>query len=549
MRGLQFLTRLIRDQRGISTILFAASSLAMIGATAFATDLGSLYLAKRKLQGLADAAAMSVSESDFQSSSTDAVSELIVKDGSNNVRIVRLQPGIYTPDRSLAAMARFQTSNSASANAMKVTLEQDVPLFFGSLLVGKRTATVHAEALASRADMAAFSIGTKVISTDQGMANMFLSSLAGTPLNLTSADVSLLAGTRLDVLSLADQLAARTGRAGQVYDTILGSSYNLSDVIGALASATTDPGAAAVLSRIQASVGTQQVDLGGLIDLGPLGQSNFHDTRQPVVIDAYTMLRAALQMSQGNTYRIQFNLSVSGLANTSLIIAGANHTEHSPMLTVTAAHDVVIRTASTRVYLDTSVGSSIAGIASLHVPFYAELAPGEARLTGISCSGSDDDGVTLGVKPAIGSAAIGTIDTSQIDNFGAALTVTPARVASTLLATVDVWSNLTLSSNGEQSVLFTIPEVQAHVIKSVSSGDTVASVAQSLVNTSHVSVNALGLGVNAGSITSGVGTALGAAAPAIDATLSSVLRAAGVQLGASQVGIDRLRCGVPMLVA
>jgi uncharacterized membrane protein len=539
--------RLRRDESGVSTILFAGSAVALLGASAVATDLGSLYLAKRKLQGLADAAAMTVSESDFVTNSPATVGELIVKDGSQNVRIIRLQPGVYTADPTLAGKDRFQPVTATEANAMKVSLEQTVPLFFGKLLTGNQTATVHAEAIASRVNMAAFSIGTQLTNIDAGLTNQLLSAIAGSQLNLDSSDLAALTDNRIDILAMADSLAARTGTTGALYQDIMDASYDLTDVIGAMRDAGAGS-AASVLQQIEDSLGAQTVDLTGLIDLGPMGETNFRDPHQPLMIDAYSMMRAALQLSQGSTYQAQIAVNVAGLTNTTLTIAGKNGTEHSPMLTVTAARDVVVRTAATRIYLDAQIGGAGA-LASLRVPFYAELAPGEARMTAIECGGREDDGVTLGVKPSIGSAAIGTVDISLIEDFSAPLTVSPARVVSTLLARIDVSSNFALSGDDEQSVLFTLEEIADHESKSVSSSDIMTSLSRSLVSNASVSVTALGLGLSTGPLTTAVGTALTAVAPTIDTVLDSVLKAAGVQLGVSQVTVDKVRCGAPILVA
>ena len=46
------------DRRGSVTILTVAAMTALLASTAFAVDMGSVYLANRKLQGVADAAAL-----------------------------------------------------------------------------------------------------------------------------------------------------------------------------------------------------------------------------------------------------------------------------------------------------------------------------------------------------------------------------------------------------------------------------------------------------------------------------------------------------------
>ena len=50
--------RLLVDKRGGISVLLAGSLFMLAGAATVAVDLGSVYLAKRQLQGVADAAAL-----------------------------------------------------------------------------------------------------------------------------------------------------------------------------------------------------------------------------------------------------------------------------------------------------------------------------------------------------------------------------------------------------------------------------------------------------------------------------------------------------------
>lgn len=545
----KFLRHLSQDRSGASGILVAASMTAILAGSALAVDLGSIYLAKRKLQGLADSAAMAVSESDFVGDTTSPVNELIVRDGSQNVRIVRMVPGTYTASVSIPADKRFTPGPASSANAMQVTLEQQVPLIFGGILTGNRNAQVQARAIASRQAMAAYSIGTRLTSLTGTVPNQLLSALAAQPLNLTSADISLLSQSQIDLLAAGDAIAVREGLSGKTYGEIFSRSVSVSELIDAYASAAGDTPLGDLLRGIADRAGSSNVDLEALIDLGPLAQTDLRDPSNPLAINAYTLVRGALQLSQGETYDVTVSVAGTGLTSATLRVAGVNATAHSPMLTVTAARDYVLRTGTGRVYLDTQVASGLAGIASLHVPFYSELAPGEARLTDIACTGDPaTDGVTLGVKPSIGSVAIGTIDATRFNDFSAPLAVSPVAIADTLLVKINGYSNLSLSGNAEQAVFFTMPEIAGHVVKSAWSTDIVGSLASSLVEQAQISVRTLGLGLNASAITSAVGTTLRTVAPTVDGLIDTASRSTGIGLGVSDVSVDRVRCGAPMLV-
>lgn len=547
MTKLRTLRDLASDTSGVSTMLLAFSFTTLIGASAFALDMGNLYLAKRKLQGLADSAAMAIDESDYRSGAQDTVLELITQDGSKNVKVAALVPGTYVPDPDIAPQNRFQAvGNPTTANAIKVELQQDVPLFFGKILTRKATTKVHASAISSRSNMAAFSIGTRLSNLTGNLPNQVLSTLAGAELNLDTSDILRLSGQKIDVKTVGFALADAYNMRGQSLSQIFANEFAASAVVDAMAEVTEDTQTANLLREIADSVGNAPVDLSALIDLGISGDAVAADPAHAITIDAYTLLRGTLQLSQGETFRIELDTSAVGLTSAKLIIAGRNTTAHSPLLTINAARQLTLRTAATRVYLETAVSTGTA-LGSLRVPYYVELAPGEARLTDIRCSG--DKGVTLGVKPSIGSVALGDVDKTRITDFSAALPVNKAQLAKTLLVKVMGKANLELGGNNEQSVPFSIAEIDNQSTKAVQASDVVSSFAASLAANSQIEVSALGLGVNAGAVTSAVGSTLSLIAPTVDSLLFNALEAAGLKIGVSDVAVDRLRCGTPILVA
>lgn len=540
--------QLLRDTSGISSILAGISLTTMIGVSALAIDLGSIYLAKRDLQGLADAAAMALDENDYVGNPYSKVQGLILKDGAQGVRDVRLVPGHYEADPAINPEDRFKTQGASSDfNAIEVQLSQDIPLFFGTVLTGRQTASVNARAIATKADMAAFSIGTRISNLTGDVPHLLLASLAGRDLGLDAQASAALAGERIDVLAIGDMLASEFGLEGAPYSEIFSGSYPVNRVLAAIAESASDPANKQHLEEAARRAGNDPVQLDAVINLGPTGKASFRSPEAAFTIDGYALVRTVLQLSQGETYRGEVSLAAAGLGQTRLIIAGNNATASSPLLTINAAREVVLRTAATRVYLETSLSTPLAGIASVNLPIYAELAPGEARMTQLDCSVADR-GVTLAVRPAIGSAAIGSIDTGRIEDFSSALPVSRAELTRTALFRVTALSDLRLGGDHEQSVRFDADEIAAQVVKSVQASDAVQSLAASLVSNASIEANAMGLGVNAAPATSAVGSALLLAAPALDSVLYAALESAGVKLGVSDVSVTRLKCGVPMLV-
>src|SRR5690606_20067727 len=91
-RHLLFWRTLRRDANGASSILLATSLMTLAGAATMAIDLGSVYLAQRKLQGAADAAALAAAAGDVDASGYDAAQRMIAEYTLEDVSIVSLTP-------------------------------------------------------------------------------------------------------------------------------------------------------------------------------------------------------------------------------------------------------------------------------------------------------------------------------------------------------------------------------------------------------------------------------------------------------------------------
>ena len=236
--------RLRRDKRGGVTIIMAGSILTLLAATALAVDVGSVYVAKRSLQGTVDAAALAAV--DLPSDQAGAVQRTIAASGSKTALVTALTPGAYSPDSSLTPTARF-TANASPANAAAVTMTQDVPVYFSGVFTGQRTVRVATTATAARIDYAAFSIGTRLAALQGGLPNAVLSALTGSSINLSVMDYNALASTNIDLLAFSQALETKLNLTGLNYGQILATQATLPQVLSALASVTGNPTAAAAL--------------------------------------------------------------------------------------------------------------------------------------------------------------------------------------------------------------------------------------------------------------------------------------------------------------
>lgn len=134
-------SRLRRDRRGATAVLFAVSGTALLGAVAMFTDGGLLYLTQRRVQSAADAAAIaaaSAAESRSRDAALAAASEVASLNGfasSTGTQVVARNPPSRGP---------FQNDPSA----YEVTITRQQPMSLAAALFGIGDKEVVGQAVA-----------------------------------------------------------------------------------------------------------------------------------------------------------------------------------------------------------------------------------------------------------------------------------------------------------------------------------------------------------------------------------------------------------------
>lgn len=552
-RMVRLMMRIAADRRGYVTILAAGAMTMLIGAAALGVDMGSMYVAKRQLQGVADAAALAATSN--VANPLLGARAAVTLGGTPNTTIASLVRGRYTRDPTLDASARFVADTSpgaVGANASKVTLNQDVPLFFGRLIVGRSTTRVTATAMAARTDMAAFSLGTRLAAVSGGLPGALLSGLAGTSLNLSVMDSNALLSANVDALAFAGALRTQLALDAATFGETLSTTITLPKAVEALAAATTNPTAAAALRAIAVKLPPTSVQLSKLIDLGPLSGQREVDPANVFSFDSYSGLREILQLANGSrTVALGTGLVLPGLLSTQVMLASGQRTTTSPWLGIAKDNAVIVRSAQTRLYLDTQIaGPATLGLVSLRVPIFIELASAQASLARISCAkGVSSATVDLDVTPSVGEIMIADVATSRLNDFTQPVVAQRATIAHVILIDVSGYADVKLGGVTAQRVTFSAADIAQNRVQSVSTGDLTQGIATSLIRGLDLRVNVLGLGLNLSAITAGVGSALAVAAPALDSLIDGLTSLLGVRVGQADVEINGVRCGKSVLVA
>jgi len=531
-----------RDTRGGISIMAAFGLTMLIGSAALAVDVGSLYLDRRKLQGIADAAALAAAGHPGEERA--AAERIIAANCDCGIVIETFDAGTYTRDVAIPADKRFAVGGSAP-NAVRVVLTRDRPLYFGRFLTGREDSVISATATGARQGYAAFSLGSRVAAVHDGVANAVLSALTGSNVDLSVMDYNALASADVDLLAFSEALRTELDADVLTFGQTLDTQVTLPQALSALASAS-DGEVATIIERIADGALPRTLIPSRAIDLGPRASSIRADAANPVRVNAMSLLQTMLALGSANR---QLDLSLasdlpggSGI-NVALLIG--EPPANSPLIAVTDDQDVIVRTAQVRLKVGAQIETPLAKVS---LPLVAELGSAAARISSIDCSPNARDAVALAVTTSPATLAIGSVDGGDFQNMQRPLDPKAARVLQLPLASVDARAELTLADLSEKPVDFSRDEIADGTVKTVESDGLVAGAAASLADDLELKVNVLGLGLNLGPLTATVGQAVGLAAPVLDGVLEGVTGALGLHLGEADARVNELRCGRARLV-
>jgi uncharacterized membrane protein len=557
---IQAFRKLLADRRGISSIIFASSSLVLFGFGTMAVDVGSFFYQKRRQQTATDLAALAAA-ADLERAGVAARASAS-RNGFSASAVETVQTGTYTPDARLAPDARFRQGSGSAANAARIEMRATTPMILGRVLaagLGGETGEVAivTRATAAQEAQAAFAIGSRLARVEGGALNGLLGGLLGTTVSLSVMDYEGLARARIDLFGFARQLATRAAISALTFDEVVRANVRIGDVILAAQDAARTQGsgsdAIAALGRLTAAAtgSGQRLNLQSLVQFGSYGGRQLsEEVPLKASLSALDLVSAAAQIANGSRQLdLSLAVNVPGLAAVSLKLGIGERPVGTSLVRVDRA-GTSVHTAQTRLLLTlTLVGSGQASLVKL--PLYLELASATARLTSVSCGAGDvaSSRVTLGVTPAVADAWIGQVSSAEFSNFS----TRPNPPAATLLnlaglAKVTGRAHVTIANTSETPVSFSYAEIQRVDKKTTSTQNFVASLLSRLVGDLDLRVELLGLGLPIPGLDGAVtGVIAGAAAP-LDQVLTSLLNTLGIGLGQADSWVSGVRCGGAVLI-
>ena len=549
------LRRFARDTRGNFAIMGTGCMVLVLGCAALGVDVGSIYADRRKSQSAADLAAI-VAASNLNNAA-NAAAATVTQNGYPASALVSVVSGTYTANAALAPQARFVTPAAGTANAARVTLRTQTPLYFARMFTGGSSHfDITTTATAASTALASFAIGSRLVSLNGGLLNAMLGGMLGTTLSLSAMDYSALVDAHIDAFDFLNALATRLNLTGVTYNDVLSGNVKLPDVVAAMLTAQQaangSGSATTALQNVSLAVAglATRIAAGALIDAGPYADMTVGTRpKTGVSVSVFDLLSATGAIANGsNQIAASVNLGLPGIASVSLTATIGEHPQGTSWIAV-GAQGASVHTAQTRVLLTIQLLGS-GGISAVNLPVYVEVASGTATLDAVSCSRPNisNSSVTLGVTPGIVDAWIGNVSAADMTNF----TRKPNPGAATLVnlgaITVSGRAHAGMGNTTPASVSFSYSDITAQTKKTVTTTNFTSSLTGSLLGDLALSVNVGPLGLPIPGLGGTVTGIIGGATGSIDQVLASVLATLGVGIGQADVWVTGIRCDGAVLV-
>ncbi|MGD7034501.1 TadG family pilus assembly protein [Methylotuvimicrobium buryatense] len=571
--------RSLARQRGALGILGAMVLLLSILFTALAVDTGRLMMEQRRLQTIADMAALDASSQsgwcgDGSLSTAEAAAQASAARNNHPVAGDRTLV-VLLGNISLGAggVRNFVADNPSTATAVRVTAGNTVPasLFAGGIL--GREATLQATAVAERRALAGFSLGSGLLSVNSEKStvlNALLGGILGSSLDLSAVSYESIASTNISLLSLV-QAAAGVGTVNE----LLKAPVSVGDLLQIYANAVSASDvadvevAAAMQTLASTAISNAELTLG---DVLAVTAPNVEEAASAEVNLLDLITSTALIANGNSALTLPLNFGLPGGLTVSTVLNVIEPPQLAigpPGMDVDGNCRTEAKTAQVRLGLTAQgslvksvvggllgeglLGSLLNGLFSLLgallgssdlidvdvlINLAVEIAQGRACLESIQCIGLDSPKslVTIGVEKGIANLDLDVLVTLNLKVVRLLLFPSYEDIQ------VPLSLSLNLSDAIEESLQFEVgpgdlPQTQ-RADSNVGQSLANALEDENLVNVAGVDLNSLGIAAGL------VRIILAAVAPVLDALLSVL----GVEIGYADVKLIDLDSGRPDLL-
>lgn len=534
---------LCRDETGSVAIMAGFFFVMLAGLAALAIDVGSLYLERRVLQGVSDLAAIA-GAGDIERAEERVEATLAANDIEADYQVVR---GLYVADPEIAPEARFSPGRTPY-NAVQVSLSRPGAIFFARAFSAPEP-EISVQAVAARAELAAFGVGSRLASLQGGVANQLLGALTGGSVALSVMDYRALADADIKVADVLEGLSTSGKVKAGTYGEVLEASVTLGDlleVVAGVAGSNGDATAAVALRRIgRVAASGLSVPLALMVDAGPFASLAVGDKAPGFDLgaSALDLVSAAATLANGKRQiELDLDLGVPGLLRTRLALAIGEPMQGTTLMAV-GAPGTRISTAQMRLRLLAEVGGEgLFKTVRLRLPVYLDLAHATAGLERVACSSSGAVSVRVGARPGLADLWIGEMDLDRMADFSAPVPVGKVRLADLPLIKVDGIAHVEGGSARARTVSFSRSDIGKTPGKSLSSDALLQTVVSSLLGDLALDIQILGMGLGEVVVSDALTTTLEKVATPLDATVNSLLGLLGVHVGEADLRLFGVRC-------
>lgn len=385
------LKRFRAETDGAVAVIVALTLVMLMGFVALGIDTASLYRERHKLQTVTDLAALSAVPDPTAARDRAAVAK--TTNGLPDAAVEEVILGRYLRNPALPAGARFSPlpEGAPGINAVSVRLRNDAPLSFGRILTDEDHVTLRSTAMAARTGAISFSLDSGLAQFDGAVLASLLTSTYSSSVQLSAADVTVLAETQISVGDILAVLASELGFSNANPAEILNQSATPAQVLAAMRQLAPD------LERtLDALTGAESETLiiaeivGGLdTELG-LTVLELVDSLDVSALDLLMAVAGATR--SGDPMTLDTQAAVPGLLTQSVTVTAAEPPAHSGWITM-GEPGVTLSRAAMRLDLDTEFDPSLlaplltnVAATRLRVPVFLELAGATATLDRMSCN-------------------------------------------------------------------------------------------------------------------------------------------------------------------
>ncbi len=568
---------LARARSGNIGVSAALAMPLVITSMALAIDYGYLTVQKREMQSTVDLAAIAAAAN--VSSAEKAVLNHFANNGLNygvstpnglltidgktlppgDINTAKLDGvatvtrGRYVPDPSVDAGQRF-IKDATPTDAVQVMLERKGDIFLASIFTKAPDLSVYGTAASSK--IAAFSVGSRLASLNDGLLNSILGQMLGTTISLKVMDYQALIDADIDIQPFLKIIATRLNLTAASYEEVLKANLTMPQLLASMRLVQGLSGTVtAALKSIELSTSSDKrtFTLAQILNLDPKKSLQIDaGSDWAMRVSALQIVSAAAAIANGeNQIALNAVAGLPGIASAKVKLAIGEPPVETPSHRL-GTPGAAVRTAQTRLAVEVNVDglAALAGI-RIRLPIYVELAYAEAKLADIRCYGGTPENASVSVDavPGIAEIAIGDVDPAVLSNFSSDARVQRAKLVDALVVKIDALAHVEAQNLKPTRLSFSPSEVAARSIKTVSTKDILTSTTQTLLNNLDLNIQVLFLTLGSPTIVQqALAQTLGAVTKPVDDLLYNLLLLVGVRVGEADVRVTGVKCQSPVLV-